>query len=751
MLNQLHSFILGKAMAADITMSKKVRNQITSKKVGYSESSFFISLIKFHFFIGESEFDQRTVDHLRLSYLKALLGNYLWISVLALIFGACMEVFRQAGMLKIASWWFPSVVLTFIGSYIHYRFIKSEIAKPEPALKQIFIRVTLHAAWGGFVFGSPVVSVSPVLDFTLGVCIAITVFALIMGMSFWLANLLLPGIVMFIFLLLPTAFYALQNSGSGTVAFAFLFPFSLFTLIATGLWSAQDFNRYLMMFEIQKQSDEIEALNQEYVLNSRDWVWSVDLRGNITSISLPQGANRETHHWLGKPIWSIFDMETPHLQALKFAILNSREFNQFTLKSTKLTSGAEFGVWELRGKPIVDDEGNVIGIRGFGRDVFETYRFNEMRRTQEIGDTANRFVAKVAHDFNNALMVIQSNVEYLNHNATSNEQSEILNLVSDAIDQASSVNNELLSYSKLELLRPEPLHVASILNHVRDLHKAKQRVNIHVEASDVIVLKLDKTALHRSIENLVKNAIEAMGGAGDIFLSLEACAEDPNMAQITIKDTGEGFTPEALERADEIFFTTKGEKRGSGLGLATVAGFVQQSGGAFSWGNYENGAIVTMRFPIYDEVYNIASMPNRERIDLQEKSILILEDDAEIRPALVRNFKLASMKVFDFGTYDQASEWLRNSGMAVDVLLSDIRLHNDLRTGLDFCNEFKHHTQVAILMTGYTELLEEIDQFEVLPKPFRMRDFDSAYSRALHKLNAKAFDQKKPPPKERYS
>jgi len=256
----------------------------------------------------------------------------------------------------------------------------------------------------------------------------------------------------------------------------------------------------------------------------------------------------------------------------------------------------------------------------------------------------------------------------------------------------------------------------------------------------------DPGQIERVIMNLAVNARDAMTGSGRLMLKTynmpkEHAAKITNVdlrpsdyVVIEVTDTGVGIPKENLTKIFEPFFTTKGVGEGTGLGLSTVYGIINQSGGQIS---VESQVGQGTTFRIYlprDERAEIRHPePGHQDLatrmqDLTGKgSILLVEDEDAVRSFAVRALKARGYEVMEASNGEDALELMRQRGRPVDLLVSDV-----VMPGMDgptlaraLREEFGHHK--VILISGYAEdairkNLETEQNVEFLPKPFSLKE-----------------------------
>jgi len=234
---------------------------------------------------------------------------------------------------------------------------------------------------------------------------------------------------------------------------------------------------------------------------------------------------------------------------------------------------------------LVEQTANLIGA-AVSRERLER-RLRSSQRLEAVGQLA----AGVAHDFNNLLQAIAGYTELAALRADEKNAGYLAH-VAHAASRAKELTAQLLAYSRKQDLnaRLVPLAdvIASTVPMLRPLLGESIALDVEVEAELFVVV--DPSQLENALINLAANARDAMPQGGALTISTHAVdvddqlaaerqAEPGRYATIRMTDTGEGMAPEVAEHIFEPFFTTKERGRGTGLGLASVVGTIQQSRG----------------------------------------------------------------------------------------------------------------------------------------------------------------------------
>ena len=269
-------------------------------------------------------------------------------------------------------------------------------------------------------------------------------------------------------------------------------------------------------------------------------------------------------------------------------------------------------IWiESSGKVITwMPDGSPARIVGTITDISARRKLEEQYYQSQRLEGIGRLAGGVAHDFNNLLTVITGYSMMLLEDVAGNEPVvEGLTEIREAADRAAMLTQQLLAFSRKQLLQPVVLN----LNHVMaDMTRMLQRligedINLIVRAApDLGNLTADPGQMQQIIMNLAVNSRDAMPDGGtlivetaNVYLDETYVQQHPRLrvgehVMLAVTDTGAGMTAEVREQIFEPFFTTKAKGHGTGLGLATVYGIVTQSGG-WIWVYSEPGKGTTFK------------------------------------------------------------------------------------------------------------------------------------------------------------
>ena len=256
-----------------------------------------------------------------------------------------------------------------------------------------------------------------------------------------------------------------------------------------------------------------------------------------------------------------------------------------------------------------DESGALVKISGYLADRSQQKSLDEqIRQTQRL-EAVGQMAGGIAHDFNNLLTVIVGCIDLLRDGGALDGGREPLDELEKAAMRAASLTQQLLAFSRRQVLQPRVLDLTELL-------RAAQPALRRLSPSNVVVMlnlnpgtsrvRIDQEQFDRAIANLVANAVDAMSAGGTLTITTaNADLTDEDVARypyvvpgryvsVDVRDTGVGMPGGVLARAFEPFFTTKPPGKGTGLGLSTVYGVVKQSGG-YVWLTSAPGAGTTVR------------------------------------------------------------------------------------------------------------------------------------------------------------
>ncbi|HET9934337.1 MAG TPA: response regulator [Polyangiaceae bacterium] len=310
-------------------------------------------------------------------------------------------------------------------------------------------------------------------------------------------------------------------------------------------------------------------------------------------------------------------------------------------------------------------------------------RLQQSRRLEAVG----RLTAGVAHDFNNILAVIRGNAELLADEGGSVAESAAD--ICSAADRGVALARQLLSFSRQRAMSPTVIDLNDLLGKFTKtlLRLLGDKVDVELEFSETLPpVSGDAGMLEQVVSNLALNARDAMPEGGQLKLRTTAVEFDADsirshpagtpgrFVELAVTDTGSGMTPDVLERAFDPFFTTKPFGAGSGLGLATVHGIIQQHRG---WLEVESSVGVGTTFRIFlpaTEGSVQQSQPPSMRRPGGGETILLVEDESSLRALVAKRLSERGYRVLEAGDSGEALRQWSERGHEIDLVFCDITL-----------------------------------------------------------------------------
>ncbi|TRD16127.1 ATP-binding protein [Palleronia caenipelagi] len=344
--------------------------------------------------------------------------------------------------------------------------------------------------------------------------------------------------------------------------------------------------------------------------------------------------------------------------------------------------------WVIHG--IVGADG-AIGITA--ADITETKEIERRLSQSYRMEAMGKLTGEISHDFRNLLSIILGHAEI----ASTEDSAEAIREHHEAIHNASmrgiGLVDRLLAFASKAPLKRVRVDLNGLIENTQKWLLQTLPKNIETELTlerDLCDVTVDRTMMENALLNLIVNARDAMPQGGKLTITTrnwsatetEIAAkrldiEPGDYVVMSVSDTGVGIPANILPRIFEPYFTTKGKSRGSGIGLAVVHGFAEQSGGAITvTSTVGSGTTFTLSLPaVVAEVENpVDSVTHEIPVDATRgKRILVVEDEIHLLEIMKRQLTLKGYLVDTAENGELAMEML-NRGLAPDVLMTDISM-----------------------------------------------------------------------------
>jgi PAS domain S-box-containing protein len=372
--------------------------------------------------------------------------------------------------------------------------------------------------------------------------------------------------------------------------------------------------------------------------------------------------------------------------------------------------------------PLEERNAGVSGILLMVADASDRKALEEQLRLSQKMEAVGRLAGGIAHDFNNLLTVINGYGAMLTDLLRDTPKSHgYASEIVSAGTRAAALVSQLLSFSRRQLIRPQPIEVNQM---VRDMQRMLQRViTENIEFTTVLDpdtgwIQADLNQMEAAMLNLATNARDAMPNGGILTIEtarVELSAMDQGLGgagltpgtyvRISVKDTGHGMDPETQQHLFEPFFTTKQIGKGTGLGLPSVYGGVQQN----------HGRIVVSSELGHGSTFAIY-LPRLERPNLVEprsvpvriapkgsETVLLVEDESAVRKMLSEALSRTGYRVWEAANGAEALHKYGDLVAEMDLLVTDIMM--PVMNGLQLAEELRSRRPNlnVVFMSGHAE------------------------------------------------
>jgi len=398
-------------------------------------------------------------------------------------------------------------------------------------------------------------------------------------------------------------------------------------------------------------------------------------------------------------------------------------------------------IWvDVHGRSVKDSVAPYF--EGFIYDLTSRKQLESQFRQAQKMEAVGRLAGGVAHDFNNLLTVIASCTDFVLSDPTlGREHREDLTEVKKATDRATVLTRQMVAFGRTQVLRPATINMNDRLTELLPMLKRLFETTIEIRiqaAKDLWSVRADPGQIEQVLLNLAINSRDAMPDGGTLTFTTENAMIDSNPSGVgmyrmnpgdyvllRVRDTGVGMDEETQRKIFEPFFTTKEVGKGTGLGLATAYGIVNQSGGYIKVRTAPGkGAEFMIYLPRTDVLPETHTLHERKDGLPPSGTILVVEDEAAVRSALERMLIAGGYKVVAAPNGAEALKLFAAHKDQIDLLITDLVMPG--MGGRDLarqCSAIRDSLRV-IYISGYTrdsllspQTFEEGTEF--IEKPFR--------------------------------
>jgi len=328
-------------------------------------------------------------------------------------------------------------------------------------------------------------------------------------------------------------------------------------------------------------------------------------------------------------------------------------------------------------------------VISISRDISERKKLEEQYYQAQKMESIGQLASGVAHDFNNLLTIINGYTDLLLANKPSDKQTNMLKHIHMASEQAQHLTQQLLAFSRKQVIRPKIINLNDIINNTKKMLRRLINENVALRfnlSEEIIPIKIDPAQLNQILMNMVVNARDAMRNGGVLRIETDVKVVDSSYpvqepevlpgtyARLRIIDDGIGMNHETQAKIFEPFFTTKPTGEGTGLGLATVYGIVKQNSG-YIWVNSQTdkGTTFEIYFPCIMKA-DIDKIDNKKdkATPRGNETILLVEDDLGVRELLIRILSNYGYHIYSADSPLEAVRIFEEKENEIDLLMTDV-------------------------------------------------------------------------------
>ena len=437
---------------------------------------------------------------------------------------------------------------------------------------------------------------------------------------------------------------------------------------------------------LQAAHDKLERSERRFrdlVENLVDVVFSLDLEGRVEYISpAVKRFGYTVEEITGTHFSEILhpDDRAAGESAFRNTLAGDDEPAEFRIIGK--TGGVSYVQVSAKG---VSEDDRLSGLTGVAVDVTEQRRAEDQLRVAQRLEAVGRLAGGIAHDFNNLLMVILGFADLaLDRMSATDPGRGDLEQICKAGERAAELIRQLLAFSRRQVLKPEVIDLNEIVGGMEVMLRRVGGETVAFQTAlqrDLPPVLADPGQIEQVLMNLVVNARHAMPGGGTLLIETAAktSADGAALVELRVGDSGQGMDEATKAKIFEPFFTTKEQGEGTGLGLSTVYGIVQQSGGTIAVDTaLGRGTTFTLMFPADIS----GALPARRLVTRDypavegsaAETVLVVEPEEAVRDLAYRFLSTAGYNVIAVPGPPEGEHAFQEHGGRIDLLLAEMEL-----------------------------------------------------------------------------
>lgn len=394
-------------------------------------------------------------------------------------------------------------------------------------------------------------------------------------------------------------------------------------------------------------------------------------------------------------------------------------------------------------------------INLYGRDVTEQRKMEEQLRLSEKMQAIGQLAGGIAHDFNNQLSVVLGYADLLLLKLENPDLYKYAESIKKGAQRSAELTKQLLAFSRKGKFETVTVDMNKVIGEVVSMleHTIDKKIRIkQILNANPASTKGDQSQLYNAILNIAINARDAMPKGGELIFETEITELDKNFCKtnpyeilpgkyvkVSITDNGKGMDSEIQKHIFEPFFTTKKTGMGTGMGLASVYGTIQNHHGAITvYSEVDKGTVFRIFLPLNDEAgdFDEKKIKKIKKIKKGNARILLVDDEQLVRELGADSLRNLGYKVTLCGDGEEAVEYYKKSWKEIDLVILDMIMpkmggRETFLAMRDINPEIK-----AVLCSGFSsenESQEILDEglLGFIAKPFTQSELSEKISSAL--------------------
>jgi PAS domain S-box-containing protein len=519
---------------------------------------------------------------------------------------------------------------------------------------------------------------------------------------------------------------------------------------------------YNDLYQSSKMTRRSETKFRTLFNNTNDAIYICDFKGSLLEAN--QKATDDTgydhNELMGMNIMDVMDIDAPETANFTQGWIDkTKQDKQLIFEAVNVTKTGPLVPVEISSRAIEYDSQQAI--LSVARDLTERKKFEDERKQFETKliqaqkmESIGTLAGGIAHDFNNLLMGIQGRISMMLGDMTpSHKNWEDMDAIEKYTQSATGLTSQLLGFARRGKYVVKPINISEVVNSSATLFgRTRKEINIHTRfESSAIIVEADQSQMEQVLLNMYINAWHAMPEGGELCLETKAVNLDEEyckpyrlkpgeFARISVTDSGIGMDEATRKCVFDPFFTTKEVSRGTGLGLASAFGIIQNHDGIITvYSEIGRGTTFNIYLPISnkDMDQETDQEADQDRGMIQGTETVLLVDDEEMIVDVAQGMlERLGYSVVAVGGGSEALKKLKDLGGKIDLVILDL-----IMPGMDGEKTFQHIHEAwprmpVILSSGYALngkaeklLLQGCNGF--IQKPFNISELSIKIKKVL--------------------